>query len=354
MVVEFSGPDGDGYAVCSGDKRYEQVFAYVPYGDLSDTVNNPTLGYFYKSVEYSINDSIAKFNSIVDSLTNLGYKYEYPNLVKYSDDDDGPINPLPPGMIYLGKYFDVEKEGNAQLNMKMQWGQGYPYNDSMAEKSGFYMRDPINLRALAGCTSIALGQAMAYKKSSYYPFITSKWNAIRELKTIEGTEYASDVALFIAALGEDTYVKYGMDGTTTSWMYISDFFDVKGIKYESIERVRYDTATDKEKITNFIFNSCNNKNPVIVHAKDTQQGFEHAFIIHGVDFKQGMYYEVIGTEPPDGGGMNKMYRLLEYKYDLYVQINWGWNGRGDGRFYWNQFKVLNDNYDYITMLYTFQ
>ncbi len=41
----------EGFAVCSGDKRYEKVFCYVPKGDIADTANLELLRYFFRSGE---------------------------------------------------------------------------------------------------------------------------------------------------------------------------------------------------------------------------------------------------------------------------------------------------------------
>ena len=51
LVVEFDSPEGEGFAVCSGDKRYEKVFCYVPKGDIADTANLELLRYFFISGE---------------------------------------------------------------------------------------------------------------------------------------------------------------------------------------------------------------------------------------------------------------------------------------------------------------
>ena len=51
LVVEFDSPEGEGFAVCSGDKRYEKVFCYVPKGDIADTANLELLRYFFRSGE---------------------------------------------------------------------------------------------------------------------------------------------------------------------------------------------------------------------------------------------------------------------------------------------------------------
>ncbi|MDE7134364.1 MAG: hypothetical protein K2N86_03690, partial [Rikenellaceae bacterium] len=46
VVVEFTSEQGDGYAVCSGDVRYQKIFSYVPSGSLDDTVNIKMLSLF--------------------------------------------------------------------------------------------------------------------------------------------------------------------------------------------------------------------------------------------------------------------------------------------------------------------
>ncbi|MDE6482773.1 MAG: C10 family peptidase [Rikenellaceae bacterium] len=347
LVVEFDGPEGEGFAVCSGDKRYEKVFCYVPKGDIADTANLELLKYFFRSVEYDVTDSISKFNAKIDSLTLLGYRYD--TAQGYS------TYYLPPGMVHLGYQFDIEGQGEASLDMKTRWHQFSPYNDSMDERGAgqnFYV-DPDNNRAVVGCAPLALGQAMAYKKSPCFPNIYPKWDAIRSFSDIKGTGYEKDVADFFKELTDQLHVKFTVDGTAAQLGNVRAFFQNHGIKHQEKTNVRYSTRDEKMDVINFVYDACNQKEPVVIEEKIADSYLSHVFVICGVKFAYGLYFEVLGTET-EFGGMNKMYNLLGDRYELYIDCNFGWKNIPVGRFSWDNIAVGKTVFDGVNNMYTFQ
>ncbi|MDE6483150.1 MAG: hypothetical protein K2L01_05260 [Rikenellaceae bacterium] len=115
LVVEFDGPEGAGFAVCSGDKRYEKVFCYVPKGDLGDTLKIDMLKYFYRSVEYDINDSVARFNAQIDSLHVLerSATYAYSVCSKHGTG-------LQDGMFCMGEEYTELSKGENYMGLKLK------------------------------------------------------------------------------------------------------------------------------------------------------------------------------------------------------------------------------------------
>ncbi|MDE6482167.1 MAG: hypothetical protein K2L01_00170 [Rikenellaceae bacterium] len=132
LVIEFDSPEGDGFAVCSGDKRYEKVFCYVPKGNITDTLDIEMLKHFYRSVEYDITDSIVKFNAQVDSLHALGRSATY----SYSICPEHGTG-LQDGMFCMGEEYVEMDKYEKDLDLKIKWGQLYPYNKYMEVLTGF-------------------------------------------------------------------------------------------------------------------------------------------------------------------------------------------------------------------------
>ncbi len=341
LVVEFDGPEGEGFAVCSGDKRYEKVFCYVPKGDIADTANLELLRYFFRSVEYDVTDSISRFNAKIDSLTLLGR-------------NNTPYN-LPPGIAHIGYHFDIEGQGEASLDMKTRWHQFSPYNDSMDEREpgqNFHV-DPNNNRAVVGCAPLALGQAMAYKKSPYFPNIYPKWNAIRSFSDIKGTGYEKDVADFFKELTGQLHVTFTEEGTAAYLSNVRAFFQNYGIKHQEKTNVRYGNRNEKMDVINFVYDACRQKEPVVIEEHIAGSNISHVFVICGVKFAHGLYFEIVGTET-EYGVINEMYNLLGDRYELYIDCNFGWKNTPIGRFSWDNIAVGKTVFDAVNNMYTFQ
>ena len=346
VVVEFKGPKGDGYAVCSGDVRYEKIFSYVPYGNINDTLRIDMLKYFYRNVECSINDSIAKFNAKIDSLKYRGLSYTV-------CPDQGTI--LQDGMFCMGEERDVSLSFEKYLNMKMKWHQEAPYNNEMPtpkENNSILCIDPYNNRALAGCGTIALAQAVAYKRYDIFPYINpSTWENINKTASVYGTQYEKVVAKFIREIADEVIVFYDSGGSVSSYPstinYLAKLSSVYKIPYEARYMPRYNTDSEKENIINFFYLATLNNDPIIVMASDTRLDVGHTFVVTGIQLYSSVLYEIIGMEYE--GGINKIHKEINHETSLFkIECNWGFGGSSDGLYEYNNFNPSTYHFNEIT------
>jgi len=342
LVVEFDGPEGDGFAVCSGDKRYEKVFCYVPKGDIADTTKIEMIKHFYRSVENDINDSIARFNAQVDSLYALGRIATY----AYSICPEHGTG-LQDGMFCMGEEF-IGNRGENYIGMKTKWKQEDPYNKYMEIRLDSSAKTSHD-RVIVGCVPIALGQAMAFKKHDCFDAISATmWNAINNISDITGTQYEDVVALYLKDLAYRLRIRIRPSGTgsneTKMLQYLDSIKNTHAINYDYIDNPKYTTTQEKESILNLFVDAAKKKDPIIImsNAKTPEGISAHAFVIEGVKYAIGELYEVIGNEY--GGGTNKMYNLLKIEDYLLVRCNWGWGGDSDGLYDYTNLRV--EKYDY--------
>ncbi len=334
VVVEFNSQDGGGYAVCSADKRFEKVFSYVPYGSMDDTSKIEVLRHFYRNVEACIADSVAVFNATVDSLRALGRRPDCSGMsstVSLSGNQND--------IIYLGEEYVPGLIKEASIGMKTKWDQGAPYNNRMPEKNdNIFVVDSKNNRAVAGCATIALAQAIAYKKHDVLPDLitSSMWNDISSRADITGSKHEDIVAQFIWHVADSIKVSYSPDGTAARigsvFAYLYYLNNDRHIGNYEERYALADNSYDKRHafIFDFLYASAASKDPIIVNADlfDGTKSVGHAFLITGTKCSDGGRYEVVGTEY--NGGINKMYRLLDFECHASVECNWGWGGSSDG------------------------
>lgn len=346
VVVKFDGPEGEGFAVCSGDKRYEKVFCYVPKGDIADTTRIEMLKHFYRSVEYDINDSIARFNAQVDSLHVLGRSVAYSTTCEHG-------NTFPDGMFCMGEEYIATEQSENYIGMKLKWIQDAPYNNQMpspAEDNSVSYVSSSNGRAVAGCATIALGQSMAFKKYNIFPYITpAMWNDINNRASIAGTANENAVATFINELSCNLRRKFVSEGTSITngnmYIYLDSIRNVHGINFEYITSPKYTSPQEKETLMAYFSDAAKKKDPLTISAGVNGTTVGHAFVVDGTKYSKGELYEVVGTET-EGGGINKMYRLLDFKYYLWVDCNWGWGGDSDGLYDYSNLRISKYNYTF--------
>ncbi|MDE7356411.1 MAG: C10 family peptidase [Rikenellaceae bacterium] len=343
VVVEFTSEQGDGYAVCSGDVRYQKIFSYVPSGSLDDTVNIKMLSLFYRSVSHSINDSIARFNSRVGTLQALNLEAEGTSITPrlHPNHPDHNKIPLPDGMFCLGEEYIINTDKESYLGMKIKWDQNAPYNNAMPHKnelSNCYP-DNTNNRAVVGCVPIAAGQAIAYKKYKYFKNIAPHWDAINNYSSIKGSQYEDVVAKFLREIADGVKVSYTSKGTAAFPEDLDIYLKELNRKDASVKHEYYNgnVIFMPDSIYRrflLVYNAISKKNPVIISVSDISAKVGHSFVVDGAKYYSGTLYEVLGTEYD--GVVNKMYRHLSSDERLYISCNWGWGGKSDGLYdYYN-------------------
>ena len=350
LVVEFDGPEGEGFAVCSGDKRYEKVFCYVPKGDIADTAKIEMLKHFYRSVEYDINDSIARFNAQIDSLHALGRNATYST----STCKHGSI--LYNGMFCMGEEYDEMDKYEKYLYLRIKWGQLYPYNKYMEiGGSDVFTHEG---HVAVGCIPVAVGQAMAFKKYNYYNYITpAMWNNINSMEDVSGTIYEDVVAKYLSEISYGMNPSFSQTGTSVKNGDLKNYLDklvsTHGLKYDLIKYPQFNTFQEKESISSYIKNAINNNNILLLGANSSiDNSLAHSFVVDGAKYSMGTLYEIIGTEYE--GGVNVMRKLLNNKCTLWVNCNWGWNGSSDGLYDYENLKPdINRFYDTVITIIQF-
>ncbi len=347
LVVEFDSPEGEGFAVCSGDKRYEKVFCYVPKGDIADTAKIEMLKHFYRSVEYDINDSIARFNAQIDSLHALGRNATYST----STCKHGSI--LYNGMFCMGEEYIEHSKGEDYIGLKPKWHQDAPYNNRMpskAEDTTVVYVSEINGRAVAGCVTIALGQSMAFKKYNIFPYITpAMWNDISNRADITGTVYEDVVARFIDELSiglQRSFVPAGTGAYPSDLHdYLTSIKNKHGVNFEYQKNPKYSSEQEKDALTDYFADAAKKKDPIVITADIKEISSAHAFVADGMKYSKGELNEIIGTETPDGG-VNKMHKPLGFKHYLWINCNWGWADGSDGLYDYSNLRINKDNFTF--------
>ncbi len=257
LAIKFDSPEGEGIAVCSGDRRYEKIFCYVPKGDLSDTLKIDMIRHFYRSVERNIIDSVARFNAQIDSLHALGRSATYAYSV-CPEHNTG----LQDGMFCMGEEYTELSKGENYIELKLKWKQEYPYNKFMeqrADNSAYTSQGKVIL----GCVPVALGQAIAFKKYDYLTTISAKWDAINNIEDITGTQYEDIVAQYLSDLAYRLRINITPTGTNSKeWKmlkYLDSVKNIHKINFEHIEKPRYATIQEKDVLMNYFSDAVQKK-----------------------------------------------------------------------------------------------
>ena len=117
--------------------------------------------------------------------------------------------------------------------------------------------------------------------------------------------------------------------------------------------MRYGNRNEKMDVINFVYDACRQKEPVVIEEHIAGSNISHVFVICGVKFAHGLYFEIVGTET-EYGVINEMYNLLGDRYELYIDCNFRWKNTPIGRFSWDNIAVGKTVFDAVNNMYTFQ
>lgn len=304
-TVEFKKGETKGFSIATADKRVNRVYAFVPKGEIADTVFN--LGFkealwdlevackndlknYYVSDDISTKATVVRNHYVVQPITRLEW------------DQNAPYN------LYCGT------EGSCT-------GINWSYRN----------------RPPAGCVPIACAQIIAY----LCPPALSSSN-ISSLRTIPSWptgattgDWTSNIAVFIRSVGTMVGVKYKCDGSPANIKSIRDEFNSWGVQYST-----KDGNINHELLAYNLYRGY----PHLTQGISKKTNVGHAWIWEGLD----CYGELNHTA-------KRIILAPNSSYMLYC--NWGWGGYDNGWFSKDYIEkptdepapYLKDNYQiYIT------
>lgn len=221
--------------------------------------------------------------------------------------------------------------------LSTKWHQGSPFNDLCGGKS-------------AGCAAVAVAQVMSYYK---YPMsftlngYTFSWNTLPDIPTSN-----SDHAALLKLVGEFVDTNYGALGSWTTPNNLEN--GIRSLGY-NVTKADHNYERVERELLNY-------KHPVIMGGNDTNLplpspldyiGQSHYWVCEGALERltnQVLYF----TEwQPNGSGtfvtgwntINNPGILGGIHY-LYFYMNWGWGGKHDGWFAFNDVNSGEGDYEH--------
>ena len=276
---------------------------------------------------------------------------------------------------------DIREKGGTTTTsghmIRTRWGQDFPWNSCVPYDSS----EPDSL-CKTGCVAVSGAQMLhylhekinkpatfyttgnCYGTNNSYTFAfsdnnSSAWdNMALSISTIDLNKWHQS-SILIGWVGWKADLDYGLEGTSGHTEDLKDVFAELGIS---------STYGDYNK--NVVWSSLLNNMPVIVNAHATKKytlGIPsyhdaHSWIIDGYSIVENQFeYVYEWTSETD----NHLYEYGEQKVEIvtettnYIQMNWGYDGRGDNTFYAlgaNWYESINSlTYQYQKkMLYNFQ
>ncbi|MDE6483449.1 MAG: C10 family peptidase [Rikenellaceae bacterium] len=354
-LVEFTSDGKEGYSLCSSDMRFEQIFAFVPEGSISDTVDNKALAGIIGNIDYIMRDSIEHYNALAEAryLSALQkieaqmaeereraeYKEKHTYFVidnvtgAHLDENDGwhpysnPNNPLDFRMCSFS-YTDYSGSKNYDyiVPLKVKWNQTPPYNNLMPlAETGQYKYS--NGRVAAGCVTIAVAQIMTYYKKGYN---TNQWDAMTANKDLNNCSNAGiDAATkMIRFVYDGIGAKPGSTGTSAYTRSACNFLSDN----------KYDGSDTKDPDINAMYSSAVAKRLIYADGiNPSNTNSAHAWIIDGVRKTNKSFKHYYDCSRPTGESYSKAAPNTKTYTEWYVSCNWGWGGSSDGWFLYDTF-----------------
>lgn len=293
-----------GYAVVANDKRATEIYAISDEGSFKAESNNGTK-LFLELAKEQLKNEIGI--SIKDSLFNPFN----PNL---PDPNDPSIYAI---VNYGGQMcHDVTKETKTTpfYLLDTKWGQGWPYNYECFTTTGE--------QAVTGCAAIAMGQIMRYHKQpqtynghqyfwDYMPIGFFDYNYSPE---------AYSVALLVHDIGKALNMNYGINKSTSYVNNVPNALSKFGYTCDGVQDIHLGN----------VITSLNLGRPVYMRGTDSDAG-GHAWVVDGF-FKVTIQHTLFSVE--------NLVKVGEYtETNVYLHVNWGGYGDGDGYFYSKAFNV---------------
>lgn len=355
-LIELEADGNAGYSICSADKRYPEVFAFVPQGSVSDTVENKALAGFIGNMEAIVRDSVARFNALAQSRYESAVakieakRQEAMEEAGYRSATYGVTDPIPPDTSSIWEdpfdfsrcVFDhIDKSDEEIIEkvvpLKTKWHQGEPYND-LLEYAKPGQVSASNFKVFVGCVPVAIAQIMAHYKKGYN-FTSDMWNRVTaepDIDKLQDTEARTRVQQLMKYIYIGTNAISDSKGTSMDQEEYEQF--LRNIGFSFANPAPYDYAK-----ANIDFNA---RRLLLVVGDDLNGGLPHAWIINGCRKKIVPEKNVYYCEPKNGGEWYyKTHPNYMSKVYQYVRCEWGWGGNSDGWFSENLIMpYVNDKY----------
>ncbi len=282
-----------GFLLLSADKQIKPIIAYSFSNTFSKNENHPVYGYL-KGMKKSISVSLKK-RSIQNAKQNLQQWKELENIPKNKEKG-----------ISL---YDTSKKEVKPL-VKVEWGQGYPYNKYCPEYEE-------GKNSVVGCVAVAMGQIMSKWKypnkgigfHSYEHYHYGELSADFGKTNYNWNNITSDnISLLLYHCGVSVDMDYNIEEGSGSGA-LSVKAAAALIKYFGYDRnslIYIDREANEEKWKELINKELNEGRPVYYAGDSEKSG--HAFVCDGYD-KKGKYH-----------------------------INWGWKGSSNGYYEFDDLK----------------
>ncbi len=272
MLYLVNYENDGGFALLSADSRLRPVYAISDEGSLNmeDTVYNKGLAMFARAVEAEI--ASLPLNPILP-----------------------PVDPIVPQTDTIINQYVAPLLSPFQQN----WDQRSPYNIYCPVING--------VTAPVGCTAVAVGQIMAYHEwPESYGEYTFDWDTINS-----GNDYNS-LARFLRLLGNPENLNMTYKQTSSGAVLIEN-------AQRTFINMGYEDPGEMQNFSALYvttrLSSSDNRGPVLCRGRDTSAG-GHAWVIDG--YLQYKY----STDS------------MTYYGDYLYHCVWGWGGKCNGYFYW--------------------
>lgn len=344
-LMEMDNDGKNGYSICSADKRYYAVFAFVPQGSVSDTAENKALAGLISNMEAIVRDSIDRFNALAQAryesaVAKIEAKKEEARAEMSYRAIYGPGNIVPPDTSstwddpfdFSRCVFDHIDRSDVTtfehlVSLKTKWHQGEPYND-LLRYANTGEASAINFKVFVGCVPVAIAQIMAHYKKGY-DITSDMWNRITaapNIDQLQDSEARTVVQQLMKYIYIGTNATSDANGTSMDQEYYEQFLRNRGFSFATPAPYDYDRAS-------LDFNA---NRLLLVVGDDLNGGRPHAWIMNGcrkeIVPEKNVYY----CEPKNGGKWYyKTHPNYTSKIYQYLNCEWGWGGRSDGWFYDN-------------------
>jgi len=240
-VFNFADGSNDslGYAIVSGDNRFQSVLGCSDAGTLNDTVSNSGLTVFLslapdyienKIVEYKLkeqkvlNSAIEKLNAQLPESIRGQLEQQEPSDLKSANEywECTDFN-----------YGEWEKVQHGPL-LTTTWGQYYPFNSNVP----FTCSVNEDGHAPVGCQATAAAQIMAFHRHpASFDGVTYDWANMTSfpLGWDVPTEAKNQIAILFAEIGQNMGMKYSCDGSSASNRLAEGCYNTMGYLTDGVQ-----------------------------------------------------------------------------------------------------------------------
>lgn len=223
----------------------------------------------------------------------------------------------------------------------VKWGNGSPYNEYLP-----MVTDPWGnyTHAATGCVAVAMAQMMTVPSlhGAKYNGYTYNWKDLsqrRDALSFENEEEKHEIATLFLDLTNKNNLASNY-GSPTTWTrvderntYVSRTFDNFGMHGGSFKYY------DNDSVFNIVKSELDAGYPVYfdgsadyIDPNGIKKYGGHAWICHGMLEAKTLIevYVYMSTNPSENGAEEPILYDRYWETSMYLQMNWGWDGKADG------------------------